>query len=87
MVDNDNTFHQVGVFFAHFKHDLDKIIDALEGAGYYVCKTLHGDMAIMAPGEYDIEDLIDLSECDEEDDEDDDNYGGGGNITPFHRDY
>lgn len=89
MINDNNVFHQVGLFVAHFKPDFDNIVNALQNAGYYVCTTLNGDVAIMEKGEYDPRDLLELYECDHCDDEDDDGEDGddGKHITPYNRNY
>ena len=78
---NDNEYHQVGIFWTHFQDDMDRISEALFNAGYYICRTIHGDMVIMCKGDYDEEDL------DELDDDLDDDEDGGSNITHFPREY
>lgn len=73
-------FHQVGMFYGHFREDVLSIIEALNNAGYDVCRTLGGDMIIMQKGEYTVDNLIEIND----DDDDDDDYD---NIRHFPREY
>ena len=71
MYNNDNIYRKVGEFWTHFQFDMDKITAALTEAGYGVCKTLQGDMIIMAPGDYSEEDFEEFTEDDDDDDDGD----------------
>jgi len=86
-------FHQVGKFYTHFLSDLDGVTAALIAGGYRVCKTLDGDMIIMAPNDYDDEDFNivfhDMLGIDDDDDGDDgdDPDDPDDNIKHFPRNY
>lgn len=86
-------FHQVGKFYTHFLSDLDGVTAALIAGGYRVCKTLDGDMIIMAPNDYDDEDFNivfhDMLGIDNDDDGDDgdDPDAPDDNIKHFPRNY
>lgn len=86
---NDHEFHQVGQFFTHFHEDMDKISEALFNAGYYICRTIHGDMIIMRRGNYDEEEVFELdSDFDNFDDDDEDGgTTGGDNLRHFPKEY
>lgn len=76
----EREYHQVGVFYAHFRHDLIKITEALTSSGYGVCKTPSGDMIIMKREDYNSEEIYEL----EHDDDDNDFLD---NIRNFPREY
>lgn len=90
MFDSDKCFHQVGLFVAHFKADFENISAALQNAGYSICQTLNGDVAIMAEGQYDAMDLMELNGFgyhDHDDDDDDEDGDDDRHITPYNRNY
>lgn len=74
-------YHKIGEFWVHFPDDLEDIIAVLNNAGYSVCETMSGDMAIMKEDTYT---EIDEDMFNNEDDEDDDGWtinDGGYNPT------
>ena len=76
---DENIYHQVGQFWAHFAYDMEQITKALNDAGYAICKVPSGDMVIMSKGDYDDRDFDELND-DDDDDRDD-------NIFKFPKEY
>ena len=74
-------YHKIGEFWTHFPDDLEDLIEILNNAGYSVCETMSGDMAIMKEDTYT---EIDEDMFNNDNDEDDDGWtinDGGYNPT------